>query len=453
MVDPIRRVAGHGPPLWPWLSILVRCMFRKAGSALVAIILLTACQASKSENPLSPTVAGPIAGVNITAPTPLQPRTGLRVAVDQQPVTLMVQNASTSGVRPLSYSFDIATDASFTNIVFSRDGVVPGDGKTSLRLPDALTTGRSYYWRAKALDGANTGPYSAVTSFDVFTPIVIQAPVPLAPINNVKTETVHPRFSWTNAVRSGPAGTIAYQIEISTTDSFATRAAIWGLAEQSNQTSLDAPSDFSFGTQYFWHVRAWDPTTTGPWSAPQLFQTPDPPVVIPPVTPTPGDGLNLGQAIIHNSPADVASWPAAARLTRLDLMPTGVHVEFTKQNVWPEVVPPGWTGGLQYTLWIVLNINGQWHASGCIEYWRGRYEAGGPLPEYAQNWYYDPIRWGPMTGHQPAVGEQVGFLITAGDARNNGPAIVKERSQVVVVPFPSASGQSFSFAAASATRR
>ena len=66
-------------------------------------------------------------------------------------------------------------------------------------------------------------------------------------------------------------------------------------------------------------------------------------------------------------------------------MPTGAHVEFTKQNVWPDVTPPGWSGPLQYTLWIVLNINGQWHASGCIEYWRGLYENGGSVSQYAQN--------------------------------------------------------------------
>jgi hypothetical protein len=153
----------------------------------------------------------------------------------------------------------------------------------------------------------------------------------------------------------------------------------------------------------------------------------------------------LSQATVHNSPSDVARWPATSTLTRLDLMPSGVHVESTKQGSWPDVTPPGWSGPLQYTIWIVLRINGQWHTSGCIEYWRGLYENGGPVGQYAQNWYYDPIRWGPMSGHQPAPGEQVGFFVTAGDARNNGPTAVKERSNVVMVSFPSNGGQSFRF--------
>jgi hypothetical protein len=164
-----------------------------------------------------------------------------------------------------------------------------------------------------------------------------------------------------------------------------------------------------------------------------------------PSGPAPNDAINLSTAIIHNSPADVPSWPVTTTITRLNLMPSGAHAEFSAQSSWPEVVPPGWTGGIQWTLWIVLNINGQWHASGCIEYWRGLYESGGPVSGYAQDWYYDPVRWGAMAGHQPAPGEQVGFLVTSGDARNNGPSSVKQRSNVVIVSFPSNSGGSFAF--------
>ena len=168
------------------------------------------------------------------------------------------------------------------------------------------------------------------------------------------------------------------------------------------------------------------------------------PTPLPPSAPAgPSDGIDLNQATIHNSPSDVARWPATARITLLDLGTNGVHVDFTKKDgpgSWPDV--PFLTPGedLQYTLWIVLNINGRWHASGCIEFWRGLDRNGGPPSQYAQNWYYDPSRWGAMTGHQPSPGEQVGFLVTAGDSRNNGNVIVKERSNVVVVPFPGGAG-------------
>src|SRR2546422_11237400 len=83
------------------------------------------CEATKSADPRSPSVAGPIAGVNITAPRPIEPN-GTRVASDTQPLTLVAENASTTGQRPLSYVFEVAADAGFTNRVFSRDGIAPG---------------------------------------------------------------------------------------------------------------------------------------------------------------------------------------------------------------------------------------------------------------------------------------------------------------------------------------
>ena len=429
---------------------MVRSRFVASAFALVgAALVLTACETSKSSNPLSPSVAGPIPGVEITAPKPVTPAAGSKVPSDEQPVTLTLENASTSGPRPLSYVFEIATDAEFSNKVFTREGIAPGDGRTSLRLPDPLATGRSYFWRGRAQDGANTGPFSGPASFNVYTPVVLGPPTLALPGNNATTSSMRPKFVWGNASRLGPNGPITYVIEVSTTDSFSNTVASWTVAEQPDQTSTDAPQDALPSTYYFWHVRATDPTTQGPWSVIQAFHTP---ALTPtsPSVPTPGgtappDMLDLSQARVYNSPTDVASWPATSTLTRLDLMPSGVHIESTIHDAWPSVRPPGWDGDLQYTLWIVLKIGGVWHTSGCIEYWRGLYESGGPVTKYAQDWYYDPIRWGPMAGHQPAPGEQVGFFITAGDSRNNGPVAVKERSNVVVVSFPSASGQSFRF--------
>ncbi|MCU1385689.1 MAG: hypothetical protein JWL71_4386 [Acidobacteria bacterium] len=418
---------------------------------LLTAVSLTACSASKSATPLSPTVAGPIPGIEISTPKMLEPSSGTKISVEKQPVTLLVENAGSNGPRPLNYSFDIATDTGFANLVFSREGIPQGDGgRTSLRMTDTLATGHTYYWRVRAQDGANTGAYATPAAFTIFTPIVIDVPGLSAPAPNATVLTLRPTFTIANSARSGPVGGINYLIELADSDSFANKVATWSVAETSNATTTPSPADLSYGKIYYWHVRAYDPTTVGPWSNTQAFQmlAEPAPVYTPspsPSGPAPNDAINLGTAAIHNSPADVASWPVTTTITRLNLMPSGAHVEFGKQASWPEVIPPGWSGGLQYTVWIVLNINGQWHASGCIEYWRGLYESGGPVTGYSRDWYYDPIRWGAMAGHQPAPGEQVGFLVTSGDARNNGPSSIRERSNVVVVPFPSASGQSFVF--------
>lgn len=424
------------------------------GSLFAAALALTACQAEKSSNPLSPSVAGPIPGVEISAPKILEPQSGLKIATDTQPVTLLIENAGSSGPRPLSYDFEVATDANFNNKVFAREAIAPGDGgRTSLRLPDPLAPGRTYFWRARAQDGANTGPYTPASDFSVFTPIVIGEPGLLSPAPNALVDSLRPTLMVANAPRSGPVGAISYLVELGDSDAFANKVT-WTAPEQANQTPLTPPADLVYGKVYYWHVRAFDPTTLGPFSATRAFVTP--PVPAPAPTPTPGpgpsgpapnDALNLGTATIYNSPSDVANWPATATITRLDLGNIGARIDFTKRDgpgSWPDV--PFMVEGehLQYTLWIVLKINGRWYASGCIQFWRGLDRNGGPPSQYARNWYYDPIRWGVMAGYQPATGEQVGFFVTAGDARNNGRFVVKERSNVVVVPFPTGGG-AFSF--------
>jgi hypothetical protein len=262
-------------------------------SILPALLLVLAgaagCESFKSANPLSPTVAGPIPGVNITAPMPVEPK-GAKVAVDRQPVTLVVENAVTNGPRPLSYVFEVATDAGFANTVLSRTGITPGDGRTSMRLPDPLATGRSYYWRARAEDGANTGPYSAPANFDVFTPIVIEAPQLVSPAHNTIVTSLRPTFTVNNAARSGPVGPISYVIEVSDTDTFASKRAEWTVAETpGGQTSAQLPQDGPYGHYFFWHVRAIDPTTAGPWSDTLAFSMPEPPPP-PPPGPVPGPG-------------------------------------------------------------------------------------------------------------------------------------------------------------------
>ena len=67
------------------------------------------------------------------------------------------------------------------------------------------------------------------------------------------------------------------------------------------------------------------------------------------------------------------------------------------------------------------------------------------LSDFAANWAYDG-RWGPMAGYRPRAGEQMGFFLSAGDARLWGTVIsVRERSNVVVVPLPAGDSGSWSW--------
>jgi hypothetical protein len=249
---------------------------KKILSTLVLSTSLAGCTLTKTENPLAPTVAGPIPGVNISAPNPLAPRDGFRVFNDQQPITLTANNAQTNGVRPLYYLFEVASDAGFATKVFTQDKIQPGsDGRTIVRLSQNLASGRTYYWRSKAHDGANEGPYSPHASFEIVMPVSFQAPVPTTPINGFGVPGPRPTFTWINASRTGtPIGTVDYEIEAADNGAFTPKVTHMVSETPGSQTSVVLPPDLNLGKHYFWRVRARDNTTIGPWSGIQDFWTP-----------------------------------------------------------------------------------------------------------------------------------------------------------------------------------
>ncbi len=259
-----------------------------AVAALMVAPLVSACESNKSANPLSPSVAGPIPGVEITAPKPLEPKVGSQIEDDKQPITLLLENAGTNGQRPLSYLVEVAADANFSSKVFAKDGVAPGDGgRTSVRIPDKLQKDRTYFWRARAQDGANTGPFSSPVKFSVVTPSSLGAPDLVAPANGAKETDSSPNFKLKNAPRAGSVGAITYTLQVSTNDSFTALVAIWAFREQGGaggQTTFPAAAKLPANVTIYWRVRASDGETTGAWSSTEFFKSADQP------TDDPGDG-------------------------------------------------------------------------------------------------------------------------------------------------------------------
>lgn len=161
------------------------------------------------------------------------------------------------------------------------------------------------------------------------------------------------------------------------------------------------------------------------------------------------DAINLDAVTILNSP-DVRAWPATAEMQLIECSAKNTKFTFSKKDGvdrWPDQHYPYLKVGdtLQYTVWLFLNIGGRWFASGFIQMWFGRDGVGDQVSDYVNNWYYDAARWGPMVGHSIAVGEWIGFMVTAGDARNNGSSNIHERSNVVLIPAPLADVGSFPF--------
>lgn len=266
------------------------------------VFVLAGCEAKKSSNPLSPSVAGPIPGVDITAPSVLQPSQGFKFRDTQQPVTLTVQNAATSGVRPLSYAFDVAADSSFNTKLFSRAGVSPGsDGKTSVQL-DILQIGRTYYWRVRAEDGANTGPYTT-SSFEIQPKPSVSAPGLISPVNNAQIPGSTATLVVSNAAWAGPVGGLSYEFQVARDQAFGSLASAGIVLEGNGQTTF-VTAALGSPAIYYWRARASDGPTTSPWSGTQTFHTAAP---APSPSPSPSPGPSPGAPCNSSDPLTIVS--------------------------------------------------------------------------------------------------------------------------------------------------
>ena len=257
----------------------------------VAALSVAACERTKSANPLAP-LAGPMAGVSITVPHLLKPETGEKFKPTQQPITVIIENATTSSPRPLSYTIEIAADQNFASMVLRRSNLPPGsDNHTEYTLEGSLQVGRVYFWRARAEDGANTGDYSPVRNFEVQQPVVILPPNPSSPTGGQTLGNRRPTLTSDMAPRSGPHGTLFYQFEIALDQAFSQRVWLGDTLEGGGQTSLQPGSDLAASTLHFWRVRAGDGETLSAWSRVESFRTgaaaspnPNPPPNVAPCT-------------------------------------------------------------------------------------------------------------------------------------------------------------------------
>lgn len=253
---------------------------RRTLSALALAAMLAAamaCERTKSSNPLSPTIAGPIPGVNISEPKLLEPGQGWKYRDRQQPLTLLIENAASNGVRPLFYAIEIAIDAGFQNIVYRRHEIPEGEnGRTAHTLVEKLQMGRTYYWRAWAYDGANTGERASMIAFEVYPPVVINPPALQSPGNGGTTASLAVPLRIRNSARSGPAGPVSYFYQVSKTSSFSQIVAQTSGAPEGPNDTTWTPSGLANSSTYYWRVRGSDGEVTSAWSGVWSFKTPAP---------------------------------------------------------------------------------------------------------------------------------------------------------------------------------
>ncbi len=383
---------------------------------LAVVALVPAC--SKT-SPSAPTVS-------FTAPVASAPANGATYKYTAQPVTLTITNAVQTGSATVTYSIEVATDSAFSNVVSSQDGIAQASGGTTSVTVGQLDGNTTYYWHWRTVIDGVAGPPSAPLNFFVQPKVVLNAPVITSPSNGGTASSVRPQFSTHNATYTGPAGTLYYEFQVSTSSSFSS------ITDQSDpiaegsggQTSWAPSADLPLQALY-WRVRASDPASgaVSDYSSTSAFTI---------------QLFDMRNAIILDNPPDLGSWAVTTHITSITFTPSAFLVDFDKRDGpgrWPDV---GFgTGDIEYTLGMCVNpdAKGQWYCSAVVQFWYGRDLASTASPsDVGLEWFYDG-RWAPILGYQPQPGEVVGIFVGAGNLRDSGNWAVEERSDVVLIPW------------------
>ena len=217
------------------------------GLVMASAVSVWACG---TNNPARPSMS-------FVAPVPQEPANGLTYNYTAQPVTLQIVNAVRTGSAAVTYNLEVSTVNTFASAVVTREDIQEGsNGITSVTLP-TLEGGRTYYWRSRAVVDGLPGEASPIRTFVVRPNITINTPTVQTPAANTDVFAPRPTFTVANATRTGPAGTIFYDFQVSTSSAFGSLLASATVQEQTTNTSWTPTSDLPEGS-LFWRVRARD---------------------------------------------------------------------------------------------------------------------------------------------------------------------------------------------------
>jgi len=260
-----------------------------------------ACETSKSRTPTSPNVAGPLAGVAITAPSPMSPTNGTEV-LNTETLRLVFGNASSNSERKFWYVVELASDAGFNTKLYTHPRIEPASGaQTSVIVDAKLGAEATYYWRVKAEDGANASEFSSAAHFDIVVPVVIDPPVPMSPVNSEITSNNTPDLVLGNGRVEGRAGSVEYVYEVARDGGFNDVVAVARVPRSGNGTTVHSTAPLPAGALLFWRATATNGILTSARSATQSFRTPVPPA------PPGGGGGGSPAPTNHGGPCNSSS--------------------------------------------------------------------------------------------------------------------------------------------------
>lgn len=366
-------------------------------------------------------------GTTLIAARPQAPANGAEIRHLDQPITVSVRNGITTGSSALSYTFEVARDAGFSDVVFTRGEVPAGNGTTSVTLA-RLAGSTTYHWRVRMSSGTGAGPTSATRSFVVGPEIVLGTPTLLSPLDGMRVSSPV-ALTVRNLDRSGPAGEITYVIQVAADAGFQSIAYSTDVTEQAGERTqvLASIPNLADGASYFWRATALDRANaiSTPPSATGVF-----------VGQTGGVSWeSLGGVTIVGPSPDVSGFAVTSRITTIHFSPGVLRVDHDQRGRWRPVDIGA--GALQEaTLWLFFNINGRWHTTGSERFRPNQTEKSLSAPSaLTRGWFYLPV-WAPIAGYQPRVGEQVGFMMVAGSTRLDNRVRDRERTSITMIPWP-----------------
>jgi hypothetical protein len=361
----------------------------------------------------------------LTAPHGVTPSQGAVVAFASQPVTLTVQNATSTGKNPVTYTFDVATDSGFGNIVFTQGSVPAGTGGQTSITVDKLPANQVYYWRARIADGSANGPVANTASFTVGPDIVINAPQLLTPGDGDTVNDTKPTFTVTDATHTGPVGTIYYRFDVSTSSSFSSVVASGTVKETSTQTSYTVTADLTVGTTYYWRVTATDPanSVTSAASSTESFKL--------------EAGIDLTKVVYVLGP-NISTWAQTSTITNAYADGSQLCIYHTKLGIWPATNYVYDTSGgttVEGNQWVFANINGTWYGGAADWYRPGQACKGVDANSIGQQAFYQPSQE-PLHSWIPHSGEIFGVASTTPARAWPSMSTLDQRTNVALIRWP-----------------
>ena len=190
------------------------------------------------------------------APLLLSP--GSDQVVSQLRPTVKLQASSDAEGDPVSYEVQLCQDAAFTQVLANEKKLRAVGQAAQWVAPLDLQDDAEYYWRARACDPFETGPWTTTGHF--YVNLVEEPPLPfvlLEPETGLPVYDLQPLFSWDKTVDPDPLSKVHYRLLICPDEKFLPASTV---KMETEETSLKMVQSLKNDAAYYWKVEAVDNT-------------------------------------------------------------------------------------------------------------------------------------------------------------------------------------------------